>query len=178
MKNVLPLTFNNQSNDFSSNQLTLPLVSSSKIESRNQKNTSLLNSQSFNRSIDTMIISNKLTRTLKSTLEGLDLIPNYDESNYENNNIDIFKKRKTYLQQQKDLQNSILNNNLEDINKFTLNIINNENWGLNNTDNIKSKKVSKRPVKPDIKELEREVGVKVVKSKMPRSRKSYSMLKI
>ena len=82
------------------------------------------------------------------------------------------------MQQQKDLQNSILNNNLEDINKFTLNIINNENWGLNNTDNIKSKKVSKRPVKPDIKELEREVGVKVVQSKMPRSRKSYSMLKI
>ena len=50
----------------------LPLVSSSKIDKRNQNNTSLLNSQSFNRSIDTMIVSNKLTRKLKSTLEGLD----------------------------------------------------------------------------------------------------------
>ena len=106
LKNILPGAVTSQSNDFMSSKINLPLLSTSKTEGRNTNliSNTILNSRTLNHSIDTMIINNKLTTTLKSTLDILDLIPNYDESNYENNNIDIFKKRKTYLEQQKDIQ--------------------------------------------------------------------------
>ena len=67
---------------------------------------------------------------------------------------------------------------MEDIIKFNFNILNNEHWGFNHTDQIKTQSITKKHFKPHNKEIEREVGINVMKKKMPRSRKSNSMSKL
>jgi hypothetical protein len=117
-----------------------------------------------------MRVSNKLTTSLKITMEVLDMMPNYNDSDYPLNNIDIFKKRKTYLEQQKENENQKLSSALEELNKFNLNILNNDRWGHNINDRPKQKEPTKFPSKPDQKDIEREVGINIMKKKRPRSR--------
>ena len=150
-------------------QTNLPFLSSGKSESRNITNP-LYNSHTLNHSVDVMRINYRLSGTLKSNLDILDLIPEYDENDYSNNNIDIFKKRKTYLQEQKEQEKRKLTNDLEDIDKFNIKIIKNNQWGNISQEKSKNFNLFKKPSKPDRKELEKELGKKIVSIKMPRSR--------
>ena len=56
------------------------------------------------------------------------------------------------------------------INKFNLSLVNNPGWGSNSMKSHKDNHFNQKLHKPDLKEMERELGKNVVKTKMPRSR--------
>ncbi len=126
-----------------------------------------------------MRISNHLTKNLKSTLDFLDLLPNYNEYEKPLNNIDIFKKRKTYLQEKNEMEKKNLDGDLDSINKFNLKILSNERWGSNYNDTSNDKEgIAKIPSKAYKKNIDKEVGINIMMKKLPRSRVSNSMTKI
>ena len=97
--------------------------------------------------------------SLKSALDALELIPEYEEREQEKVvNNDLFKERRK-SDQQKDEEKQKMEASLEEINKFNSMIMKNSQWGSSIT-NAKSgnKKSSNIPNKPDQKELERELG--------------------
>lgn len=122
-------------------------------------------------------VNNKMGVSLKAALEGLDLIPEYEENitndnlnNADNpiNNSNLFKKTKNNFTD--DLQV------LEEINKFNLSIVNNTQWGTTGSKMPRNLNAGKVPAKPNLKEIEREVGKNIVKTKLPRAR-VYSYVK-
>lgn len=119
----------------------------------NTKNFVTKNTHNSMNNMETMKLSNKLTISLKSTLDVLDLIPEYEEKNYEDylNNNDILKNRKN--EEKKDEGGS-----LDDINRFNFSIIKNQQWGNNNGGKISNSSFAKHPIRPNRKELEREMG--------------------
>jgi len=129
-------------------------------------------------------INNKIKTSLKGVLDELDVYPEFEEREHAliQNNVDIFKKRKNYLENKsKEKDNSTTS--LEEINKFNYNIIKNHQWGQQSYVNTVGETV-RIPVKPSKKELERElgkgfikVGKNIVNKKMPRSRLSTNVLK-
>jgi hypothetical protein len=172
----------NQTNELNSSLVSLPALSNTKIDGRNgdiNTNSSLQASQTFNTGHDSIKINNHLTKNLKSTLDFLDLLPNYNEFEHPINNIDIFKKRKTYLQEQSEMDRKNLDCALDSINKFNMKILSNERWGMSHNDTSNDKEgLAKVPSKAYKKNIDKEVGIKIMMTKLPRSRVSKSMSKI
>ena len=143
-------------------------------------NKSIKSQYSLNGSIK---VNNKFGVSLKNALDGLDLIPEYEENisldnpddpDEDVNNSNIFKKTK------KDT-NEEYGRSMEEINKFTYSIIKNSGWGNNTSsklpkDQFISSMKDKGPHKPDQREIEMEVGKNITKTKLPRSR-VYSYIK-
>jgi hypothetical protein len=117
------------------------------------------NSQTNNIKVNTKLGS------LKNTLESLDQIVEFEEHENESvNNANFFKNTKM-KDKLDDYQKS-----LEDINKFNFSIIKNAQWGANNSVGLNQKHDNITKYKPDLKEIEREVGKNIVQTKLPRSR--------
>jgi hypothetical protein len=136
-------------------------------------------------SIDNLKLSNKLTMSLKSTLDNLDYIPEYEEKLYEDeelmNNLGGRLMRDLKIKISDNKQREIFdkqNASLEIINKFNYSIIRNSLWGSNSIGGIKDGNLNHnsvigepvKKVKPNRKELEKEMGIYIVKTKLPRSR--------
>ena len=164
-KQKLEKTNNNKSsNNFKdSSELSLPLLDNRNIKS------SIPTFLTKTKTSESIRISNKLTMSLKSALDSLDLIPEYEENRLESNNIDIFKRRKNYLQEKKELDKKLISSSLDEINKFNYNILKNKGWGQSAIDRLKLEE-PKIYYKPNKKELERELGQNIVNKKLPRSR--------
>lgn len=98
---------------------------------------------------------------LKNTIDTLDLIPEIDEKfaaepdiMQKNTFMDIFKKRKN---------DNFKSQDLEEINKFNLSIINNTKWGTDSMNKGRMEPKSRMVMKPTQKELEKEIGKKISK---------------
>jgi hypothetical protein len=136
-------------------------------------------------SMDNLKLSNKLTMSLKSTLDHLDYIPEYEEKLYEDeesmNNLGGRLMRDIKIKKSDDKEREIIdkqNASLELINKFNYSILRNSQWGSNSIAGIKDGNLNHnsvigepvKKVKPNRKELEKEMGIYIVKTKLPRSR--------
>ena len=93
---------------------------------------------------------------LKNTMEMLELIPEIDEKlanepdiNQKNTFMDIFKKRKNDKTKSQDL---------EEINKFNLSIMNNLKWGTDSMNKGRQEPKMRMVMKPTQKEFEKELG--------------------
>jgi hypothetical protein len=150
-------------------QLNLPL-----INDRNQK-IPLSLSSSINNTSESIKVNVKLAGSLKHALEALDLIPDYKEDSFSTNNMDIFKKRKLYLEEKKQSEQKLISASLDEINKFNYNIIQSKGWGNYGTEKQKLEE-PKIYFKPNKKELENELGKKIVNTKLPRSRIITSLM--
>lgn len=109
---------------------------------------------SMNNNMDTIKLSNKLTMSLKTTIDALDIITEYEEKMYEENlnMVDILKQRRE--------EDKTHENALEDINQFNLSIIKNTQWGVHPAGKLRKNNEEGKPfVKPNRKELEREMGI-------------------
>ena len=150
-------------------QIKLPLINDKSKESIFQTYSSI------SKTSDSLKVSGKLGLSLKNTLDVLDLAPDYNENAEGLNNIDIFKKRKNYLEEQKETELKIISSSLDEINKFNFSILKNKGWGQNAVDRAKNEE-PKIYHKPNKKELEKELGRKIVNTKLPRSRVITSFL--
>lgn len=151
-------------------QINLPLINDKSKDSIFQSYSS-----SITKTCDSLKVSGKLSLSLKNTLDVLDLVPDYNENTDGINNIDIFKKRKNYLEEQKECERKIISSSLDEINKFNFNILKNKGWGQNGLEKPKNEE-PKLYYKPNKKELEKELGKKIVNTKLPRSRVITSLL--
>ncbi len=112
----------------------------------------------------------KLIGSLRSALENLEegaednIVPDEPQ-----NNSNIFKKTK-----KDDLEND--GKSLEEINKFTYSIVHNQQWGSNATKGHYEKYENRAPYKPELKDIEKEIGKNILKTKMPRAR-AYTYVK-
>jgi len=134
--------------------------------------------QGKSQTTDSIRVNNRLKTTLKNALDALDVMPEYEEEEEEapvNNAVDIFKKRKTYLDQ-REKEKDVMYSSLDEMNKFNYNIIKNNQWGQQTYANKAGESV-RVPVKPSKKDLEKELGKSVVNKKMPRSRISTNLMK-
>lgn len=109
--------------------------------------------------------------SLKSALDGLDMIHEYEENisleNDDIKNTNLFKTKKGKTPEEE--QEAYLKS-LEEINKFNFSIVKNSAWGTGASKRIIDKSENKTHVKPNFREIEREVGKNVAKTKLPRSR--------
>lgn len=115
---------------------------------------------------DTIKVSNRLTTTLKIALEKLDLIPEYEDNINDNKfsytNQDLFKSMKSYGNSVVDIKEKDKENNLDEINKFNYSILNNQTWGkeiIHSKSKSNDMHLTKYPVKPNMKILEKELGI-------------------
>ncbi len=121
--------------------------------------------------------SNKVN--LRATMDTLDLIPEYDEKELDDavpiiKNINLFKNNKI-SDLKSDNKNKYLDNNtpdsLEDVNQFNKTILGTIKWGdLNNKLSSKENSTSTSFFKPQKKEIEREIGISIQNTKLPRNR--------
>ena len=148
------------------NQLSLPPLTRT-FKDREEKQT--LNGTNM----ESMKVSNKI-HSLKSVLDALDLIPEYDkkleDEHFRNTNTDMFKNKKNNLDKEKDKNKQSITASLEEINKFNHSIMRNNLWGNSMNNKPKPNTANKMPIKPDTKELEKEMGKTIVNVKLPRSR--------
>ena len=147
------------------NQLSLPQL---------MKNTFKEDKQSTIKSkMDSMKVSNKIA-SLRSVLDALDQMPEYEQKledeHFRSTNTDIFKNKKNLIEKEKDIFKESMTAYLEEINKFNHSIMRNNLWGQNLLNKPKPNTANKLPIKPDTKELEREMGKTIVNTKLPRSR--------
>ena len=154
-------------------QLTLPVITDKNMKSSFQSNAS-----SFNPAVETLKVSTKLTGSLKHALDVLDLIPEYKESENSNNNIDLFKNRRNFNQEKKNFDKKLISSSLDEINKFNFEIMKNKGWGLYGSEKTDKPKLEgpKPRFKPSKKALEKELGMNIVNTKLPRSRVLASLL--
>lgn len=147
------------------NQLSLPplLKRTIKEEKSNQSNSNL----------DSIKVNHKIN-SLTNMLDALDQMPEYDKNleneQFRNTNTDMFKSRKNLTEQEKEKFKESINASLEEINKFNQSIMRNISWGQGVQNKEKPNTANKLPIKPDQKELEKEMGKTIVNTKMPRSR--------
>ena len=113
-------------------------------------------------------MNNKIGGTLKSALEGLDEIMENEEINPQENNEDILQSDPFKKTKRDDKENYM--RSLEEINKFNSSIVNNAQWGANTLRGHFERGGNNTHFKPDLKDIEREVGKNIVKTKLPRSR--------
>jgi hypothetical protein len=136
-------------------RVTLPQI--------NQTNTMMmLNSKSIKtNTFDSIKVSAKVGASLKNTFDELELMPEFDEMSkkYRGKAENVLKKKKTEDNKEE---------NLDEMNKFTLNILKNKTWGDQPNKESRMRFAEFKPVKPSIKDLEKEVGSV---SKIPRLRK-------
>ena len=108
--------------------------------------------------IDSIKVNTKYG-SLKSALDALELIPEYEEQNQEKIvNSDLFKERRK-SDQGKDEEKEKIEASLEEINKFNSMIMKNSQWGSSVPSKAGNKKSTNIPSKPNQKELERELGI-------------------
>lgn len=126
-------------------------------------------------------LNTKYGTSLRMAMEKLDLIPEYEESEIDGENskklksTNLFKKienvKNKKISINKNINNNINNEELEEINKFNNAIMKNTNWGTAgkptaSDENAKNFKFHK----PDKKEIEREIGKNIYNTKLPRAR--------
>jgi hypothetical protein len=120
-------------------------------------------------------LSNKLTSSLKSTIDNLDYALKYEE-NLDNSEKNIKNLGGEILDSKKNpkkyVQIPLQELTLEAVNKFNYSIIYNSSWGYNPLElNLnKNKSLSFNKHKPSKKELTKEMGSLIVNTKLPRSR--------
>lgn len=127
-------------------------------------------------------ITNKMTTSLKTALDKLDLVPELDEKLAEENpirnenNFNFMKNPRT-----RKFQKFKSVSDLEEINKFNFSIINNQKWGLESLNLKKSDSRKLNVQKPTRQTLAKElgkisyfylifIGLNIVNTKLPRSR--------
>ena len=93
-----------------------------------------------------------------------------EDEHFRSTNTDIFKNKKNLVEKEKDIFKESMTASLEEINKFNHSIMRNNLWGQNLLNKPKPNTANKLPIKPDTKELEREMGKTIVNTKLPRSR--------
>ena len=132
-------------------------------------------------------LNTKYGTSLRTAMEKLDLIPEFEESEMENtkgeikkiNNTNLFKNSepsKTFYNKKRErivLTEKNMEEDLSEINKFNNAIMKNTNWGNsvkqgNTEENTKNMQVHK----PDKREIEREIGKNIYNTKLPRARLS------
>jgi len=140
---------NNLSNEFSKK--------TSFLRNNLDHSSGYLNTVSHYQIPEGITLSHKVTMNLKNTIDSLELIPELEEKfalepNLEQKNtfMDIFRRRK--------IANSKLND-LEEINKFNLSIINNNKWGSDSLNKGRLEPMRRIMIKPSKKELEKELGI-------------------
>jgi len=107
--------------------------------------------------IDSIKVNTKYG-SLKSALDSLELIPEYEEGGEGKVvNNDLFKERRK-SDQEKDEEKQKIEASLEEINKFNSMIMKNSQWGSSIPAKSGNKKITNIPLKPNHKELERELG--------------------
>ena len=115
---------------------------------------------------DSIKLNNRNT-SLRMAIETLDLIPENEDNNLlygKINNTNLFKNLK-------DEKNKNDNKYLEEINSFNETILKNSSWGNSNMKtNNKDESQINYPIKPDKREIEKEVGKSVYNTKLPRNR--------
>jgi hypothetical protein len=147
------------------NQLSLPpLIKRTIKEDKNNLTNSNFNSIKVNHKIS----------SLTNVLDALDQMPEYDKNieneQFRSTNTDMFKSRKNVSENEKEKFKESMNASLEEINKFNHSIMKNMMWGQGGLNKTKPNTANKIPIKPDQKELEKEMGKTIVNTKMPRSR--------
>lgn len=147
------------------NQLSLPPLLKKTINE--DKNSNMTNN------VDTIKLSHKIN-SLTNVFDALDQMPEYDKNledeHFRSTNIDMFKNKKNMVDQEKEKYKESINASLEEINKFNHSIMKNIMWGQGMVNKPKPNTANKLPVKPDQKELEKEMGKTIVNTKLPRSR--------
>lgn len=105
--------------------------------------------------------------SLRMVIDNLDLIPEIEDNNLlygKVNNTNLFRNLK-------DDKNKNNNKYLEEINSFNETILKNSSWGNSNMKiNNKDQSEINYPIKPDKREIEKEVGKSVYNTKLPRNR--------
>lgn len=134
-------------------------------------------------------LNTKYGTSLRTALEKLDLIPEFEESQIDGenpkklNNTNLFKKPETSKNKKTNTKKNNLdannstkidnknNQDLEEINKFNKAILKNANWGDTGRPSA-SDENSKNFLfhKPDKKKIEREIGKNIYNTKLPRAR--------
>ncbi len=169
----------NQSIEDSSNLPQLPTMETNVIKVfnnyPNQINPNDVKASNSLNMMESIKLSNKLTTSLKSSLDNLDYVHNYEEKLYSKEKslrnlggeiLDHLKhpKNRHNVQQQEP--------SLEVVNKFNYSIIYDSSWGSKSLDvNLhKNKNLLFSKHKPSKKELTKEMGSLIVNTKLPRSR--------
>jgi hypothetical protein len=119
---------------------------------------------SKNSGLGTLKFNQKIGGSLRNALENLDEVAEPIVLDSVENNTNIFKNKKNDGDQSDD------GKSLEEINKFTYSLLHNQAWGANNVRGRFDKGEGTMHFKPDLKELEKEVGKNIVKTKLPRAR--------
>lgn len=171
MKNQINVQINNKPNTEWNNNINA-----------NKHNNTIVNTNNFNiGKIANQIFQKEFKKETNYRLNNI-LINNdnidemkskfiFSENNGLNsliNNEDLFKKRKISV-----MRCDKISNDYEEMNKFNLNIIKNQNWGTNgNTNKILSQTFNNKlnPIKPAKIQLQKELSENIIKTKMPRSR--------
>lgn len=147
------------------NQLSLPPLFKKTL--KDEKNSQMISNY------DSIKVSNKI-HSLTNVLDALDQMPEYDKNledeHFRSTNTDMFKNKKNVNDQEKEKNKESINASLEEINKFNHSIMRNILWGERLVNKPKPNTANKMPVKPDQKELEKEMGKTIVNTKLPRSR--------
>jgi hypothetical protein len=107
---------------------------------------------------------------LKLAIEQLDLIPEHEEKEEDENKINNINLFKNFKIDKEKVQ--ILENKLDDINTFNNTIMSTKNWGENTlkTDNNKDIMENTHYFKPNRKIFEKELGRSILDTKLPRAR--------
>lgn len=151
----LPMINNNKSINFDSNYNNYFNNSniSSPIFMKNPLGKSLIQNESIR-------MTNKMTTSLKTVLDKLDLVPELDEklaeediSKNENNYSFMKNPRARKFQKFKSVSD------LEEINKFNFSIINNQKWGLESLNIRKNDSRKLNIQKPNKLTLAKELGI-------------------
>lgn len=131
----------------------LPMINTKKTNFDQTGKNSLIQSMQM----DSIKVNTKYG-TIKSALDALELIPEYEERDGDKvNQEDLFKERKK-SDQVKEEEKQKVEAALEEINKFNSNIMKNQQWGTSAPTKTGNKKNINIPNKPNHKELERELG--------------------
>lgn len=112
----------------------------------------------------TLKFNQKIGGSLRNALENLDEIAEPIIPEDIENNSNLFKNNKREEDQ------GDKNESLEEINKFTYSLVHNQAWGANNVRGRFYKGEGTMHFKPDLKEIEKEVGKNIIKTKLPRAR--------
>jgi hypothetical protein len=154
--------------------LTLPYINRETISEKDNK----IKTQ-FGFTTGSLKVSKNYTNFLKSASVDIETIVENDEFPFNLKNEDLNKEiidntnlfKKTGNNYNKNEQNmNGLKNSLEEINNFNMSIVKNNQWGTFYSKIQKDSSNKKKLNKPDLKEIEREVGKNILNTKLPRSR--------
>lgn len=118
-----------------------------------------------------MSVNNKYGQDMKNVLENLDLEGEQMQHEVNSNNIimntNIFKSTITSMPK----LNTILKETPSVYNHFNANILSNQNWGCNSPLQKFYRSKTRQIYKPSRKELEKEHGMNLLRTRLPRQRR-------